>query len=129
LLAQSQPAAPCQPQLGTAIIIATTAIIITTTIIAITPIILATTTITTTAGIATKSDEFSGRCNKRPSFSLTADVCFGSKAGMTLWNSDVRYSPKSGHWQTTVGSRKLHSKKSGIGRADVMSAPFAQQLD
>ena len=51
LLAQSRPAAPSQPQLGTAIIIAIMATIIITTIIATTPIILATTVIGT--GIAT----------------------------------------------------------------------------
>jgi hypothetical protein len=57
------------------------------------------------------------------------NVRFGSKADIEMPLLDVRFTPKSGHWQTTVGCRKLHFKKSGIGRADVMSAPFAQQLD
>jgi hypothetical protein len=30
-------------------------------------------------------------------------VRFGSKADMTRCDGDVRFTPKSGHWQTTVG--------------------------
>jgi hypothetical protein len=70
-LAQSRLVARPQPQLGTAIIIATTiiatmVIIITTTTIATTLIILAITI--TVTGIATKSKNLSGRLNRRPSF-------------------------------------------------------------
>ena len=58
LLAQSRLAVPFQPQLGTAIIIATTATIITTvTIIATTPTIRGTTITATTRGIATKEEK------------------------------------------------------------------------
>jgi hypothetical protein len=31
------------------------------------------------------------------------DVCFGSKADIARDRLNVRFTPKSGHWQTTVG--------------------------
>jgi hypothetical protein len=35
--------------------------------------------------------------------SSVADVRFGSKADIALRSRHVRFTPKSGHWQTTVG--------------------------
>jgi hypothetical protein len=33
----------------------------------------------------------------------SVDVRLGSKADVTLWDRDVRFTPKSGHWRASVG--------------------------
>jgi hypothetical protein len=43
------------------------------------------------------------------------NVCFGSKADIGLPPIDVRYSPKSGHWQARL--KCLLSANSGLMRA------------
>jgi len=46
--------------------------------------------------------------------STEIDVRFGSKADMAAIPNDVRFTPKSGHWQTTVGcpvcAKSRHSR-------------------